>query len=69
MECRTKNGDICCCKYGPYPFVTGANDVHKYVWVSCPSIQLVRTKEANYYVCPKSGMPPDPIGWYPGRGW
>ena len=63
------NCDRCMLKYGPYCITLRSSSAYKDVDTSCPSIQLVRTEDADYYVCHKSGMPGKPTGWYSGRGY
>ena len=62
------NCEKCMCKYGPYPIII-EQDAYRNVDIKCPNIKTVRTEDATFYVCPKSGMPNKPIGWYPGRGY
>lgn len=62
--------DRCMLKHGPYcitpPFGTNA---YRDVNTNCNLKETIRTKVADYYVCPKSGRPKEPSGWYEGRGY
>lgn len=64
MDCEN-----CSLKYGPYPLLPNDKDYWQRVDTECKSIKLIRTEVTDYYVCHKSGMPKEPDGWYPGRGF
>jgi hypothetical protein len=65
------NCDRCKLEYGPYAILPWGPSTKSGAGIDtdCPSVQMVSTEDANFYVCHKSGMPGKPTGWYPGRGY
>jgi hypothetical protein len=64
------NCERCKLKYGPFAVIPIlGNPFERDIDGSCKSLQLVRTDAADYYVCPKSGMPEGRTGFIPGHGY